>query len=300
MPGYVRRRRRGVIGLVELGAAALGAAAVAVSIPTAVSAQAPDEPWRTLATEHFRITFPEHLDPLARRAADRAEWAYDALAEALIDPPEGLIDVLVTDHTDGSNGFAQVVPSNRITVFARPPVDLLSLGYFDDWMELVILHELAHIVHLDYTRNPIGRLARAVFGRVHAEWPFFPALGTPRWLIEGLATWYESRLTGAGRVAGTFQEMQMRTALIEGRFENIGQASGASPVWPAGHRPFAADPDRPDLAEAPPAVGGDELGIAYPQCAPAVGVVGAHEPGFVVPALARVLVAVERDHDAAS
>ena len=239
MPGYGRRRRREVIGLVELGAAALGAAAVAVSIPTAVSAQAPDEPWRTLATEHFRITFPEHLDPLARRAADRAEWAYDALAEALIDPPEGLIDVLVTDHTDGSNGFAQVVPSNRITVFARPPVDLLSLGYFDDWMELVILHELAHIVHLDYTRNPIGRLARAVFGRVHAEWPFFPALGTPRWLIEGLATWYESRLTGAGRVAGTFQEMQMRTALIEGRFENIGQASGASPVWPAGHRPFA-------------------------------------------------------------
>ena len=127
MPGYGRRRRRGVSGLAELGAAALGAAAAAVSIPTAVSAQAPDEPWRTLATEHFRVTFPEHLDPLARRAADRAEWAYDALAEALIDPPEGLIDVLVPDHTDGSNGFAQVVPSNRITVFARPPVDLLSL-----------------------------------------------------------------------------------------------------------------------------------------------------------------------------
>ena len=66
------------------------------------------------------------------------------------------------------------------------------------------------------------------------------------------------------------------------------------------HLAFAVEPDRPDLAEAPPAVGGDELGIAYPQRAPAVGVVGAHEPGFVVPALARVLVAVERDHDAAS
>ena len=209
-----------------------------MSIPTVVTAQAPDEPWRTLATEHFRVTFPERLEPLGRRAADRAEWAYEVLAEALIAPPEGRIDVLVTDHTDDSNGFAQVVPSNRIVVFARPPVDLFSLGYFDDWMELVILHELAHIVHLDYTRNPIGRLARATFGRVQAEWPFFPALGTPRWLIEGLATWYESQLTGAGRVRGTFQEMQLRTALIEGRFENIGQASGASPLWPAGHRPY--------------------------------------------------------------
>ena len=238
MPGRRRRRWGRVVGRCQLGAVAIGAA-VAVSIPTTVTAQAPDEPWRTLATEHFRITFPERLEPLARRAADRAEWAYDALAEALVDPPAGLIDVLVTDHTDNSNGFAQVVPSNRITVFARPPVDLLSLGYFDDWMELVILHELAHIVHLDYARNPIGRLARAMFGRVQTEWPFFPALGTPRWVREGLATWYESRLTQSGRVRGTFQEMQMRTALNEGRFENIGQASGESPLWPGGHRPFA-------------------------------------------------------------
>ena len=231
-------RRRRVVELCQLGVAAIGAVAVAVSIPATLSAQAPDEQWRTLLTEHFRVTFPERLESLARRAADRAEWAHDALAEALIDPPAGLIDVLVTDHTDSSNGFAQVVPSNRITVFARPPVDVLSLGYFDNWLELVILHELAHIVHLDYARNPIGNLARAVFGRVDTEWPFFPALGTPRWVIEGLATWYESRLTAAGRVRGTFQEMQIRTALIEGRFENIGQASGTSPLWPGGHRPF--------------------------------------------------------------
>ncbi|MDE0474182.1 MAG: hypothetical protein OXI50_06455, partial [Gammaproteobacteria bacterium] len=33
----------------------------------------PDEDWRTLDTEHFRITFPEALHPLATRLADRAE-----------------------------------------------------------------------------------------------------------------------------------------------------------------------------------------------------------------------------------
>jgi Tol biopolymer transport system component len=106
-------------------------------------------------------------------------------------------------------------------------------------MELVILHELAHIVHLDRTANPIGRLARAVFGRVQSEWPFFPSLGTPRWVIEGLATWYESALTGSGRVEGTYQEMQIRTAAVEGRFEDIGQASGESALWPGGNRPYA-------------------------------------------------------------
>ena len=219
--------------------AVLVAGALAVAGPRALSAQAPDEAWRTLETEHFRVTFPERLEPLARRAADRAEWAYDALEDAFVEPPEGTIDVVVTDHADFSNGFARVVPSNRITVFARPPVDGLSLGYFDDWMELVILHELAHVVHLDLARNPVGRLARGLFGRVSSEWPFFPSLGTPRWVIEGLATWYETRLTGAGRVHGTFQEMQIRTALLEGRFEGIGEASGNSPLWPGGNRAYS-------------------------------------------------------------
>jgi hypothetical protein len=203
------------------------------------AAQAPDEAWRTIETEHFRVTFPEELEPLGRSAADRAEWAHARLREALIDPPEGVIDLVVTDHADVSNGFARVTPSNRITVYARPPVDVLSLAYFDDWLELVVLHELAHIVHLDHVGNPIGRLGRAIFGRVENEWPFFPGQATPRWLTEGLATWYESRLTEAGRVHGTFQEMQLRTALLEGRFEGIDQASGESPLWPAGNRPYA-------------------------------------------------------------
>ncbi len=201
--------------------------------------QAPDESWRTIHTEHFRVTFPERLEELARRAGHRAEWAWEELSDAFIEPPDDVIDLLLTDHTDVSNGFARITPGNRITIYARPPVDALSLGYTDEWLELVILHELAHIVHLDYVDNPVGRVARAVFGRVNMEWPFFPELGTPRWVIEGLATWYESRLTQAGRVEGTFQEMQIRTAILEGRFEGIDQASGRSPAWPAGNRPYA-------------------------------------------------------------
>lgn len=218
----------------------LVAAALVGALCAPAAAQVPpDERWRTLETEHFRVTFPDSLEPLGRRAADRAERAYAELAGTFIEAPEGRIDLLVTDHTDASNGFAQVWPSNRIVVFARPPVDALGLGYFDDWLELVITHELAHVVHLDHTANPLGTVVRGVLGRVPMEWPAFPGLGTPRWLTEGLATWYESRLTSAGRVHGTFHEMQLRTAALEGRFEDIGQASGESPSWPGGNRPYA-------------------------------------------------------------
>ncbi len=219
-----------------LGAVLLGLFA---GVAAPAEAQAPDEAWRTLTTDHFRVTFPEGLEELGRVAADRAERAWSRLAEELVEPPEGTIDILVTDHADVSNGFAQVRPSNRITIFARPPVDEPSIGHNDEWLELVITHELAHIVHLDHVTNPIGRAARAVFGRGQSDWPFFPETATPRWLIEGLATWYESRLSDAGRLRGTYLEMQLRTAMLEGRFESIGQAGGSSPLWPAGNRPYA-------------------------------------------------------------
>jgi Tol biopolymer transport system component len=226
------------VGLIKRAARAVAVAGALVAVAAPAAAQAPDDDWRTITTEHFRVTFPERLEPLGRRAADRAEWAWSALRDAFIEPPDGVIDVLVTDHTDVSNGFAQVQPSNRITVYARPPVDQWSLGYFDDWMELVVTHELAHVVHLDHVRNPLGRLARGIFGRVQSEWPFFPGLTMPGWVTEGLATWYESRLTSSGRVHGTFQEMQIRAAVLEGRFEGIDQASGGSALWPAGNRPY--------------------------------------------------------------
>jgi Tol biopolymer transport system component len=222
--------------VIKLSCAILSLAPLAAPLSAQV---APDESWRTLDTEHFRVTFPDELEMIGRRAAGIAERAYDELSAEFIEAPSGMIDLLVTDHIDQSNGFAQVNPSNRITIFARPPVDDPGLGYIDDWMELVITHELAHIMHLDRADNLVGKVARGVFGRVTGPWPFFPGTGTPRWISEGIATWYESDLTEAGRVKGTFHEMVLRTAAIEGRFEDIGQASGGSPQWPGGTRPYA-------------------------------------------------------------
>jgi len=212
------------------GRCVLAVVSLAASVGAA-HAQAPDEDWRTLATEHFRVTFPSRLESLGRRAASVAEVAWEELSVAFVEPPSGIIDLVVTDHTDGTNGFARIVPSNQIVVFARPPVEGPLLSYFDDWMELVVTHELAHILHLDLVRNPIGRLLRGVLGRADSGWPYFPGTATPGWTIEGLATWYESDLTASGRVNGTFHDAVVRTAVLEGRFESLGQAGGDSPLF---------------------------------------------------------------------
>lgn len=207
--------------------------------PVAAQQAPPDAPWRTLDTEHFRVTFPGHLEALARRAGGQAEWAYARLSEHFVHGPEGPIDIVLTDHTDVSNGYATPFPSNRIVLFARPPVDSFQLGYFDDWQQLLIVHELTHIFHLD---RPGRYSVRRLFGRIPFPVFGFPAFTTPRWVIEGIGTWYESALTGNGRVLGTFTDMVLRTAALEGRFESIGQAGGSSPLWPGGNRAYTYGP----------------------------------------------------------
>ena len=215
-----------------MGLGAAGPGPAAAQVP-------PDEAWRTLVTEHFRITFPEHLEELAARTGVVAEQAHEALSAGFRAGPGGTIDIVLTDHVDVSNGYARVSPSNRIVLHARPPPDHLALGYFDDWLEQLVVHELAHVFHLDYT-GWFGRIFRALFGRL--PWPgsvfAFPGTNVPAWVIEGLATWYESALTPGGRVHGTYHEMVLRTAALEGRFESLGTAGGYSPQWPGGGRRY--------------------------------------------------------------
>jgi len=223
-------------GTIRVTMAAFALAALASTAAPPLRAQvAPDQAWRTITTEHFRVTFPQGLEWLGRRAGARAERAYGLLSEHFSSPPKSKIDLLVTDATDFSNGYTSVAPTDRITVTARPPVDDLDLGYFDDWMELVVTHELTHVFHLD--RNGAwGEILRPIFGRVPSTFPYFPADAVPRWDTEGTAVWYESLLSHAGRVKGTYHEMVVRTAVLEHRFEDLDQAAGDSPVWPGGNR----------------------------------------------------------------
>jgi hypothetical protein len=206
--------------------------------PPPLAAQLPpDEEWRTLDTENFRVHFPARVEQLARQAAERGERAWALLEEVFLEPGGGRVDLVVTDHLDISNGFAGVTPWRRIVVYAAPPVDGSGLSYYDDWMELVVTHELAHIFHLDVAGRG-GRALRGVLGRAPGVWPIFPNRGLPTWVIEGLAVHYESSLTDAGRIRGTFHDMVIRTAALTGTLETLDQIGGRSPVWPAGQRPY--------------------------------------------------------------
>ena len=194
----------------------------------------PDQDWRTIRSEHFHVHFPPELEDIARRAAALAETAYVQLS-AHLEPPRGPIDVLVTDDVDYSNGFALPTPTNRIVVYANPPVTESALRFTDDYLQLLITHELVHIFHLDRVGG-VWALLQKVFGRV----PMLFVNGYhPRWLTEGLAVSYESRLTGAGRVIGSEHRMLARSAALEHRFPRIDQLSYVYPRFPYGYAAYA-------------------------------------------------------------
>jgi hypothetical protein len=194
----------------------------------------PNANWRTLRTAHFSVHFTPELEDIARRTAANAERAYAQLARELA-PPRGRIDIVVSDNVDYSNGTATTVPSNRLYIYANPPVEASALRFNDDWNALVVTHELTHVFHLDRVRG-IWRLAQGVFGRAP---PLFPNAYAPSWLTEGLAVYFESRLTGSGRLVGSEHRMIARSTVLEHRFPRLDELSLATPHFPGGQVAYA-------------------------------------------------------------
>ena len=210
-------------------------AACAAAFSRSAHAQvAPDLHWQTITTEHFHVNFAPGLEAVARRAAGSAERAYTRLSTEL-HAPRAPLDLTIADNLDVSNGYTTVFPTNRIVIYARPTVDATSLSFLDDWVDLVVTHELTHVFHLDRTAG-WWKVAQHVFGRN----PFlFPNLYTPSWLDEGIAVYYESRLTGSGRIVGTDHAMIVRAQALDGDAPRLNSLSAATLQYPLGQIPYA-------------------------------------------------------------
>jgi len=202
---------------------------VAFLVATKVDAQfgVPFAKYRTYETPHFILTFEAGLDDYARRAATRAEAAHALLARAYGTTPRGKIRLVIVDQGDLFNGSATSFPTNRVIAFANTPVEG-QLFYTDDPIELLFTHELAHIFHLDEARGG-WRVLRHVFGRSELSFPHYFDGGA---LIEGLATFYESRLTDGGRVRGAQFPETLRAAVLETNGPHVDEAEPDRAAWP--------------------------------------------------------------------
>jgi hypothetical protein len=185
--------------------------------------------WSTLSTEHFRIHYHQGIEPVARKAAQVAEAAFDRLVPALGWEPLGPIQLVLSDTTDAANGVATAQPYNAIQLFVTPPGELSPLGDYDDWLTELVTHELTHVLRLDHVAG-LPAVVNAVFGKVMT-----PAQNYPRWFLEGLAVVQETRRTSAGRLRSTMFDMWMRMDVLSGRMLRLDEITSDPRRFPYGH-----------------------------------------------------------------
>ncbi|HKR64945.1 MAG TPA: hypothetical protein VJZ00_14520, partial [Thermoanaerobaculia bacterium] len=184
-------------------------------IGPAVYAQGPSADWSTLSTAHFRVHYPRQYFQWALRAASHLESIRDAVVKEVGFAPEQTIDVIVSNPIAEPNGEAwPLLDTPRIIFYAEPPGPDEQLGEFGHWIDLLAVHEVAHIVHmLRPARHPLERLL-----------PIDPiTLHAPRWVLEGYATVIEGQLTGAGRPNSTMRALILRRWAQEGRLPSYSQ-----------------------------------------------------------------------------
>lgn len=168
--------------------------------------------WSTADSAHFRVHYRSTQRAQAEAVARAAERIWPQVTQALNWQVRGRTEIVVYNEFDLANGFTTPLPFNMIGVFLAPP-DQGELLDNSTWLDLLLVHEFTHAVHLDKVRG-LPRVLQAIFGSV--PW-FIPNVFQPSWMLEGLAVVQESRPeAGQGRLKAPLFEAWLRAERQKG------------------------------------------------------------------------------------
>ena len=151
----------------------------------------------TIETEHFRLSYTEGLEDVAKEAGDQFEKLYHIYKDSYCVTLPAKTEVLVVDG-ELTNGLAQW-NLNFIVIWCH---DLdYTLRGTHDWLKGVCTHEFAHIVSLWSAMKLPSWIPMLQIGdfthpnsqnRVEAL-HVLPTMTIPPWLAEGIAQYEDSR-----------------------------------------------------------------------------------------------------------
>ena len=141
--------------------------------------------------------------------------------------PTERITVLLTDFEDGGGASAGSVPRNNLAVSLAPVSAPFETVTSNDRMNLIMNHELVHIVTLDRAARSDRMYRRLFSGKVlpipaqpESVLYFFlttPRVAAPRWFHEGIATFLDTWMAGGvGRAQSGYYEMVFRSMVKDG------------------------------------------------------------------------------------
>lgn len=186
----------------------------------------PDVEYGTLTTPHFHVVHAKGYEHIAIRTASIAESLLPYLTGRYGYTLSDRTTIVLDDQTDFANGSASVLPNKLITVFVTAPTEVSGLEDYDDWLETVLVHELAHVFHLDMVWG-LPWVGRLLFGKYVSLNQY-----TPAFITEGLAVYEETTSSGSGRGRSSYVDMVLRIAALEDRFPSIDQGFRSFSNWP--------------------------------------------------------------------
>lgn len=166
--------------------------------------------WQAINTEDFEVIFPEGFDEEGLRVANTLEYLYDPVSESMSTKPRK-ISVILQNQNSISNGFVTLAP-RRSEFFTTSPQDPDLLGS-NDWLDLLSVHELRHVVQFDKSRKGFTKFVSTIWGQEAQSGMAF--LSVPIWFWEGDAVVMESVLTPSGRGRIPNFDLVMRTRNLE-------------------------------------------------------------------------------------
>lgn len=207
----------------------------------------PDFRFSTIETDHFAIHFHQGTGEIAYRAARIAEDVHSRVAPHLRWTPAEKTQVVLLDSSDIANGMATVLPYNMMYLYLSTPFPDSTIAEYDDWLEILILHEYVHVLTMDTARG-YSSVMRNIFGKpIPGMDPLSlavflfaapPNVFMPYWWLEGMSTWSETEFTSSGRGRSSYYDMVFRMAVLEDRIPLVSQIDGHVPFWPDGHLPY--------------------------------------------------------------
>ncbi len=191
-----------------------------------------DRNWRTISSTHFAVHFDISHHRTAEKVVTHAEDAYSIFRKKYGFVASEKTHIVLRDESDASNGFASAIPRNAITLWLSAPRPQSTLGDYDDWLRALVIHEYLHIVQLD-TIDGVALIYNKIFGKTWS-----PNQAQSNWLLEGLATYEESKQTTGGRAKGALFDAYLRTQIQDGSEHSVDRVSNSPIAWPGGNASY--------------------------------------------------------------
>jgi hypothetical protein len=178
--------------------------------------------WRTISTRWFSVHYPLDTERWALDLAPRLDAVRDSVASLVGYAPPGRTTIVIDDPYNQANGKAiPILDAPVIHLWVTPPGPADQIANHRGWGLKLVAHEFGHIAHL----------SRPIRGRSQWYWHALPAqvspiaVRTPRWALEGYATWIEGKVTGSGRPHGAWRPALLRELALAGRLPSYGAMS---------------------------------------------------------------------------